>query len=530
MDKDIFGNMNLGDIDNMLDELSQYDKFNIEQADTDFFEDFSEPDYENLDFDVFAEKEKNTSASKPKKNKTQNKENKDVNNKKNDKSNNKSASDMLFDSIGRTDYGDKDFISQFNNKSSEKPSKKKKHSPATAPNTTKTKQNKDTHVETGEVEDEEFIFTIKTNNNDEDDNVIDVTNTVTISNVEEPTPATRTEGKEKKDNSSKSDILTNKNTENKVKKPVEKKTNGNASASTLDNKKGNDDKPENKQAVIKQTDEQATQKEIKQEQSSFTAPKKQEEKNNIAPTNTPNSVLNSERSEKNDKSYTVNEEKPYIATNYAEYSNVNNNGYDTGENTINENTDTLKPPKENLFLKKGLVVGIAFLIMIVFPISLTLMFGKKSDNKDNDKKTKTKVTTELVTEFSSNNENGTTVTTASSVFQEAGDYAYQSLEDTDNSGRFETLDDLTLYISGQSMSCLSAEKQAETKYNNGNMSYNELKEVVDYNSDVADNLYHLLIVNKNVYISEGKEDVYNGLAEDINNLIVYGDTLLLNAK
>lgn len=96
------------------------------------------------------------------------------------------------------------------------------------------------------------------------------------------------------------------------------------------------------------------------------------------------------------------------------------------------------------------------------------------------------------------------------------------------SSRFETLDDLTFYISSNTNSILADEKVVETSYKNGEISYDEFINLMNGYIEDMDTLNHLLISNKETYNGEDKGDVYNELLDDVNTVIMYGDTVVYN--
>lgn len=440
-----------------------------------------------------------------------------------------STSDEMFDNISRTDYGDKNYIKEIKSdipNASSKPKKKPveaPNKPSFAPNNIKEPVNKpmpkkepkkdiEEEIVSGEVEDD-FIFVVPVQD-DTPSEEIEIESPVTISSVDEPKAVNNTSRSvaEKTNrgvsgDTEKNNIFTSKNINNEVRKPVKTPVNsGKESIKKPINENRQADTGLNNNGIF--TYKNANNMETPVANSPATTPHEAVQDNE-----------NSYSEEYYGNAYQSNTDyqETYSEERFGETAEDNTEDI---EGNIEEGTTTL-PFYKSMRFKKACVVAIALFIMIIFPVSLTLMFGKKSNN---DKKQIKATTTENSFEFTYSESDN------SSAFQEAGDYAYQSLEENASSGRFETLDDLTLYLSGQSMSCLSAEKQAERQYKNYEITYDDLKTIVDYNSGIANELYHLLIVNKNVYTDEGQEDVYNELLENINTLIVYGDTLLINAS
>lgn len=168
----------------------------------------------------------------------------------------------------------------------------------------------------------------------------------------------------------------------------------------------------------------------------------------------------------------------------------------------------------------------AFAAMILFLIGIPIIFSLLANKGHSNDSSKTSADNEIITEPSTEswvsidkeltNRNG---------FDEVQEAAYNSMTETNMSSRFESLEDLTFYLNSNMASILAYEKALATQYSNGSISsdyyYSELSVYLDY----TNTLNHLLTINKNTYKSEGKEDEYDTLVNDMDALILYGDTL-----
>lgn len=196
------------------------------------------------------------------------------------------------------------------------------------------------------------------------------------------------------------------------------------------------------------------------------------------------------------------------------------------------------------FLKKYVASFLVIVISVGLIIGLPILLSKDG-NKDNTKEP-TKVTisteedtvsevdtTEITTETIEENvflPTNQSTATRKNIFEEAKAEANSYIAGGTGSSRFNSLDDITFYVEGATMSALSAEKQAVTSYSSGLITYEEFIAIIDENTKTADSINHLLIANEKSYIDEGKEEKYKELMENNNILILYGDTVRYKAS
>ena len=158
---------------------------------------------------------------------------------------------------------------------------------------------------------------------------------------------------------------------------------------------------------------------------------------------------------------------------------------------------------------------VAFVAMIIVFISVSLFFSSFVNHPKKD--TESTISTPVLLSNEEEQEK--------SVYEEAEERAYKALEENNNSTRFETLDDLTLYLDANISATLSNEKTLVYKYENGAIDKEEyLRKANEYVS-FTDELNHLLVANKNNYTRESKENTYDKLNSSLDSLMVYGDTL-----
>ena len=162
-----------------------------------------------------------------------------------------------------------------------------------------------------------------------------------------------------------------------------------------------------------------------------------------------------------------------------------------------------------------LTKAVAFAAMILVIIGIPV-FLSSLGNRDRNTKTEKVQKVEA---------GATTTSDNSDYYDTVGTNSYKSLEMTNHSSRFETLDDLSFYLESNINATLSKEQALYNTYCSGNCSksyytYN-LNEYIDF----TDEMSHLLTANKALYKEEGKEDTYNYLSDALDVLMVYGDTI-----
>lgn len=164
----------------------------------------------------------------------------------------------------------------------------------------------------------------------------------------------------------------------------------------------------------------------------------------------------------------------------------------------NKDDVMLKNEKAKELITK--VIGFVVLVgvIIVIPLLMNGENGKKDDKKSN------------------------TVATTTEFYLEINNTDTAEPIQIEGSSRFETLEDLTLYISSNQGVILSNEKQAVTKYNNGVLSKEDTLAILNANIDASNQLYQLLILNKSAYENEGKLDEYDNLYTNMENVLSYG--------
>ena len=105
-------------------------------------------------------------------------------------------------------------------------------------------------------------------------------------------------------------------------------------------------------------------------------------------------------------------------------------------------------------------------------------------------------------------------------------YSSATTQSTQESSRFENLDELTFYIKSKTSAVLADEKALYNQYNGGGLSSDDFKSKIQEYIDQVDGLNHLLVLNKGSYEDEGELNTYNELLDNISTLTAYGDTIL----
>lgn len=115
-------------------------------------------------------------------------------------------------------------------------------------------------------------------------------------------------------------------------------------------------------------------------------------------------------------------------------------------------------------------------------------------------------------------------------FDEVKTKAYDSMTKTNVSSRFETVDDLSFYLDSNMSSTLALEKTLVTQFRNNTITETDFLKEMKSTIEVTNNLNHLLTINKQTYMNEGKKSVYDRLSDDMDSLMLYGDTLIYGRK
>ncbi len=102
---------------------------------------------------------------------------------------------------------------------------------------------------------------------------------------------------------------------------------------------------------------------------------------------------------------------------------------------------------------------------------------------------------------------------------------YKRYEMTENSSRFNNLDELSYYLESNINATLSNEQALYNTYISGNCSDSYYTDTLNGYIEFTDELSHLLTANKSLYKEEGLDDKYNELSEELDTLMIYGDKI-----
>lgn len=186
--------------------------------------------------------------------------------------------------------------------------------------------------------------------------------------------------------------------------------------------------------------------------------------------------------------------------------------------------------KVKLFCKKIAVFFIALMIIVGIPIMLFKV-------KNNNPKPKDSIPGETTVEtnpddlfnddwydpFSYNDPTTTAITETTTEIQTEA----PTEEPTEaSSGRFDTLDELTVYIESNQGLILSGMQMAEIQLQNNEISHDEYIKQINTYITAANELNNLILANSSVYSEEGQQDKYNSLVQSMNSVIVYGATAI----
>lgn len=166
--------------------------------------------------------------------------------------------------------------------------------------------------------------------------------------------------------------------------------------------------------------------------------------------------------------------------------------------------------------KKIMAFAAMLLLLIGIPVILSSFGNTKGKKKGVVAKSKIEVATEA--DISEREK--------STVYEEVQNDAYKTLEKTNSSSRFKTIEDLTFYIESNTNAILSSEQILVNSYKSGKISKNEFAKKAETCVAFTDDLNHLLVANKKVYKNMGQEDKYLELSDALDSLIAYGDSLV----
>lgn len=226
--------------------------------------------------------------------------------------------------------------------------------------------------------------------------------------------------------------------------------------------------------------------------------------------------------------------------------NVKETENDTEQKNPESSNDKIDITKYFSYLKKGIIFIVAIMIMVVVPLTLKRIFSlTTSDNSDKDNNKGISVIMEYTSdkyteshskkpqkETESSNpvkDNITEKETAKKTeknYETAIGGAFVTEESTtQSSGRFNTIEELDQYILSTTYSIFTVAQ---------NNTYNYTKETIkgkqainnfdNYNVGLNE-ILHLLLINKSVYVNNGYGDVYEARNEYLLKALTYNDTI-----
>lgn len=195
------------------------------------------------------------------------------------------------------------------------------------------------------------------------------------------------------------------------------------------------------------------------------------------------------------------------------------------KNEINDILKSVKTLLSRFFTSELAKKAVIFAIMVICFAGLPVLISnvgvnnKKAANNNavSEKEEKPSVRIELEDTYNKNTEASGVINT---------DISYDFSTSELKSDRFETLDDLTLYIQSSQGYILSGEKQAATQLKNNSISVEEYNRMMTAYIEAADEINHLLLLNKGIYKENKKYETYKALAENMETVLCYGDTAL----
>jgi hypothetical protein len=214
----------------------------------------------------------------------------------------------------------------------------------------------------------------------------------------------------------------------------------------------------------------------------------------------------------------------------SQYDNANNNGSNNGYNEDDDYREAETPKKNRVnrmdrrvikFSPKTLIYT-GSLVSIILVLILVAVFTGKSktvNTKDDNVVLANAGSTESGFQF--------ITSTSEETYSSAYNDAYSSIQ-TATTNKWKTLDELSFYIDGELRSILAGEKVVENEYQNGEITADSYLEQMNDYSEQVNTLNHLLIANKTLYDNEDKTEEYNTLLDNLNTVIIYGDSSVYN--
>lgn len=173
------------------------------------------------------------------------------------------------------------------------------------------------------------------------------------------------------------------------------------------------------------------------------------------------------------------------------------------------------PPKPRTG-KKIFAFAAMLMCMIGIPLIITLA-GRKEKTSSIIPQTSQIMTSQGATEQST------------LFYCEAKKQTENTLGEVKTSTRFANLDELSLYLNSNTGAALSNETQLVNMFDSGLITAEVLQTQMQEYISQANELNHLLLVNNQTYANAGRQEEYNTLKDNIDTLLVYGDTAIYNA-
>lgn len=173
------------------------------------------------------------------------------------------------------------------------------------------------------------------------------------------------------------------------------------------------------------------------------------------------------------------------------------------------------PPKPRTG-KKIFAFAAMLMCMIGIPLIITLA-GRKEKTSSIIPQTSQIMTSQGATEQST------------LFYCEAKKQTENTLGEVKTSTRFANLDELSLYLNSNTGAALSNETQLVNMFDSGLITAEVLQTQMQEYISQANELNHLLLVNNQTYANAGRQEEYNTLKDNIDTLLIYGDTAIYNA-
>jgi len=180
-------------------------------------------------------------------------------------------------------------------------------------------------------------------------------------------------------------------------------------------------------------------------------------------------------------------------------------------------------------IKRSCKQALSFAAMIVVIVGVGVGFSKLSNQNSDNNITQDKgnnsgysFSLEEENDYQKKEETKDIRITQTSSVKNMSKNINEQADTVNTTSRFQTLDDLILYINSEQGVILSKEKTLVTQFAGGLISKKQFLSEMQEQMDLLDDINRLLLVNKELFNKNGEEETYNILTDNMETIIIYG--------